>query len=70
MVRVNAPEMVEAYVGEKLAGAAFWPPQVIRIPAAEDMQDIRTVRLVVTGSKANRYGGKEVPWRLASVQKE
>ena len=55
-VLLNASEMVEVYVGEKLMGTAFWAPQDIIIPGRDLPKGPFTVRVAVTGSRANRYG--------------
>ena len=64
MVKVNAPEMAEVSVNGKPAGAAFWPPQMIRIPAELAGPGGGAVCLTLTGSRANRYGTRPVPWDL------
>ena len=63
-VRVDAEEMAELYANGKFVGAAFWAPQVFRIPAALRGNAPLSLTLVVTGSLANRYG-RPVPYGLA-----
>ena len=63
MIRVTAEEMTEAYVNGVFADAAFWNPQVMRIPAAMLDREDNEVRLVVTGNRANAYG-HSVPYGL------
>ena len=64
LLQVEAEEMVELYVNDQLCGTAFWPPQRIRIPRSLLEKPAR-LRLVVTGSLANRYG-RPVPYGLKS----
>ncbi len=68
-IRVHAPEMVELYSGNRLLGAAFWAPQVIRVPA-EIVRKGASLRLVVTGSKANEYGTAPVPFGLEDFRRQ
>ena len=63
MICVNAEEMVEAYAGDTCVGVAFWPPQVIRVPE-EHLRPFSRIRIVVTGSLANRYGHSAVSYGL------
>ena len=62
LLRVEAEEMAELYVNDQLVGAAFWPPQQFRIPHTLLEKPAR-LRLVITGSPANRYG-RPVPYGL------
>ena len=55
-VRVEAEETAELYAGEKLIGAAFWAPQIFRISGKDRENGTMKLKLVVTGSLANRYG--------------
>ena len=63
MICVNAEEMVEAYAGDICVGVAFWPPQIIRV-SEKYLRQISKIRLVVTGSLANRYGYASVYYGL------
>ena len=63
VLEVRAEEMVELYVNDRFAGVGFWPPQRFDLlphlhTGANDL------RLVVTGSPANRYGNGPVPYGL------
>ena len=62
-VLVEAEETAELYIGERPAGAAFWAPQRFRIPGRDRGSGTMKLRLVVTGSMANRYG-RQVPYGL------
>lgn len=66
LVSVEAPEMVELYVNNRFCGAAFWPPQRIRVPADMLGKGPVALRLTVTGSKANQYG-RPVAYGLPGV---
>ena len=65
MICVSAEEMVEVYAGDTCIGVAFWPPQVIRV-SEEHLRQFSTIRVVVTGSLANRYGQSSVYYGLTS----
>ncbi len=54
-IAVETEEMAEAWIGDKCVGAAFWAPQRIYIPP-EDLKEPVRLKLVITGSRANRYG--------------
>ena len=62
-VFVEAEEMAELYANGQLLGVSFWPPQVFTVPKEMMKKGPVTLRLVVTGSLANRYG-KPVPYGL------
>ena len=66
LVLVTAPEMAEVFIGGQCLGAAFWPPQEIRIPKERLPQGPFTLRLVLTGSRANQYG-RPVPYGLGET---
>ncbi len=68
-VEVETQEMAEVYAGEELVGAAFWPPQRITVPAGMLRKGPVTLKLVITGSRANRYG-RPVAWNLGGTGKE
>ncbi len=62
-VRIQAEEMVECFVNDQLAGVSFWNPHELDIgPFLQAGKNI--IRLVVTGSAANRFGQKAVPYGL------
>lgn len=63
IVQVNAEEMAELFVNGKACGAAFWPPQRFRVPAALTEGKTAALLLRVTGSRANVYG-RPVPYGL------
>ena len=64
-VRVEAADMVEMYVNGQLAEAAFWAPQKMRAPAEMlHAEKGNTIDLVVTGSRANVYGKRKVPYGI------
>lgn len=63
LVEVQAEEMAELYVNDAYLDASFWPPHSFRIPAGMLKRGRNTLRLVVTGSPANRYG-RPVPYGL------
>ena len=63
VLEIRAEEMAELYVNGKFAGAGFWPPQRFDLlPFLREGEN--SLRLVVTGSPANRYGQKPVPYGL------
>ena len=64
VIEIDAPEMTELYVDDRLADVAFWPPQRMTIPARMLKNRRVSVRLVVYGSKANQYGCRPVPYGL------
>ena len=64
VTEIDAPEMTELYVDDRLADVAFWPPQRMTIPARMLKNRRVSVRLVVYGSKANQYGCRPVPYGL------
>ena len=60
---IRAEEMAELYVNGQFAGVGFWPPQRFDLlPFLHEGEN--SLRLVVTGSLANRYGQKPVPYGL------
>lgn len=60
---LNAEEMVEMKINGKKAGVQFWAPQ--RFEAKEFLYTgINDVEITVTGSMANLYGKKYVPYGL------
>lgn len=62
-IRVRAEEMVECFVNDQPAGVSFWNPHEIYVgPFLKAGPN--TIRLVVTGSAANRYGNRPVPYGL------
>ena len=63
LLSLDGEEMVEAYIDDACVGVAFWPPQEIRVPEALLRSDSR-IRLVVTGSLANRYGHTSIFYGL------
>ena len=63
VLEVRAEEMAELYVNDRFAGVGFWPPQRFNLmPYLRTGEN--TLRLVVTGSPANRYGNGPVPYGL------
>ena len=64
IVSVNAEEMAELFVNGQPCGVAFWAPQRFRIPHALTGGQEAELRLVITGSLANRYGNQPVPYGL------
>ena len=61
--QVRAEEMAELYVNGEFAGVGFWPPQSFDVrPYLREGEN--SLRLVVTGSLANRYGQKPAPYGL------
>ena len=63
-VAVRAEEMAELYVNDRLCDVGFWPPQRLRIPRDALRPGVNRLRLVVTGSPANRYGNESVGYGL------
>ena len=63
-VAVRAEEMAELYVNGRLCDVGFWPPQRLRIPRDALRPGVNRLRLVVTGSPANRYGNESVGYGL------
>ena len=59
-VAVRAEEMAELYANGRLCDVGFWPPQRLRIPRDALRPGVNRLRLVVTGSPANRYGNESV----------
>ncbi len=63
LLEIRAEEMAELYVNGRPAGVGFWPPQ--RFDLLEYLRPGENeLRLVVTGSPANRYGVRPVPYGL------
>ena len=63
VLELRAEEMAELYVNDRFAGAGFWPPQRFDLlPFLHEGEN--SLRLAVTGSLANRYGQKKVPYGL------
>lgn len=59
VIRVEAEEMAELYVNGVFAGVGFWPPQ--NFPISKLLHEGENqLRLVVTGSLANKYGREPV----------
>ena len=56
---LQAEEMAEVYVNGALAGVGFWAPQCFDLKPYLKVGE-NTIRVVVTGSLANRYGKKPV----------
>ena len=65
LISVSAQEMAEVSVENKCLGVSFWTPHKILIPAERLPDGPFTLRLTVTGSKANQYG-RPVPYGLES----
>ena len=65
---VHAEEMAELYVNGRFCDVGFWPPQRLHIPADALRPGENRLRLVVTGSPANRYGNQKVPYGLMRPQ--
>ena len=66
LISLHAEEMAEIYAGKTCLGVAFWSLQEIVIPQ-ERLQRVSELRLVVTGSPANRYGHASVPYGLSDT---
>lgn len=63
VLEIEAEEMAELYINGKAAGASFWSTH--RFVLTEYLrQGKNDLRLVVTGSRANLYGKKPVPYGL------
>ena len=63
VLELRAEEMAELYVNGRFAGVGFWPPQKFDLlPFLREGEN--SLRLAVTGSLANRYGQKKVPYGL------
>lgn len=63
VLELRVEEMAELYVNDQFAGVGFWPPQRFDLlPFLREGEN--SLRLVVTGSLANRYGQKPVPYGL------
>lgn len=63
VLEIRAEEMAELYVNGCFAGVGFWPPQRFDLlPYLHTGEN--NLRLVVTGSLANRYGDGPVPYGL------
>lgn len=61
VLELEAEEMAELYVNGVFAGVGFWPPQRFELkPFLREGEN--TLHLVVTGSLANRYGDRAVPY--------
>jgi len=56
VLTVGAEEMAELYVNDVFCDVSFWSPHRLFIPADVLREGENTLRLVVTGSLANRYG--------------
>ena len=67
LVDVNAEDMAELYADGQFCGAAFWPHQPIRVPAELLKKGFVTLRLTVTGCKANQYGIQPVFYGLINT---
>ena len=59
----EAEEMAELYVNGRFCGVSFWSPHRIPIPRAMLGDGSASLRLVISGSLANRYG-RPVPYGL------
>ena len=59
----QAEEMAEVYVNGAFCGVSFWNPHRIRVPGELLSQKKNVLRLIITGSPANRYG-KPVPYGM------
>ena len=55
-VCAEAEEMAELFVNGQFCGVSFWTPHRFRIPLSLTGGRAADLRLVVTGSRANRYG--------------
>ena len=53
LLTVEAEEMAELYVNGAFCGVSFWRPHRFRVPSTDTPA---ALRLIVTGSLANRYG--------------
>lgn len=63
VLELKAEEMAELYVNGAPAGAGFWKPQRFELKHLLHSGK-NTLRLVVTGSLANLYGERAVPYGL------
>ena len=63
LVRAEAEEMAELFVNGVFCDVSFWTPHALRVPAALLGSGDAELRLVITGSPANRYG-RPVPYGL------
>jgi len=57
-------EMAELYVNDRFCDVGFWAPQRLRIPENILKNGENRLRLVITGSRANRYGKEKVYYGL------
>ena len=64
LLTVRADETAELYVNGRFCGVGFWAPQRFVIPADPARSGKTRLRLVVTGSRANRYGNEKVEYGL------
>lgn len=55
-VCAEAEEMAELFVNGQFCGVSFWTPHRFRVPLSLTGGRAADLRLVVTGSRANRYG--------------
>jgi len=61
---VRAEEMAELYVNDAFCDVGFWSPHHLNIPKSVLHRGENDLRLVVTGSLANRYGNSPVRYGL------
>ncbi len=64
VLSVCAEEMAELYVNGRFCDVGFWSPHRLRIPGGYLTEGENRLRLVVTGSRANRYGKEKVFYGL------
>ena len=63
-ITIDAEEMAELSVNGVDCGASFWPPHRFVIPEGALRAGKNDLRLVITGSLANRYGREKVWYGL------
>ena len=69
-LELNAEEMAEIYLDGELAGVGFWPSQRIDLKPLLKPGQKQSLRVVVTGSPANRYGREPVPYGLRAARRK
>lgn len=66
LLEIDAEEMAELWVNGKLAGVSFWNKHRFDLKGLLH-PGCNAFKLVVTGSLANRYGKRAVPYGLQEV---
>lgn len=64
---LEADEMTELFINGRFFDVSFWSPHRFRIPAELLGNDVNKLKLIVTGSRANVFGKRKIPYGLYGI---